>query len=986
MTGLPNPSTQSSEDPQSISVTIRNINFNETTARGGSTGGGGLGAGGALVVGENANVILDTVSFFGNQAIGGDGKTSSDAEGNRCLGGGGISGGGGAGGSGGFDGSSGDSGQNGFFQESGGGAGGTGVAGGFANAGDGLNGAFGSGGGGGGSTTAGFGKGGNGGNGGFGGGGGAGGTADPSAPSGGDGGNGGFGGGGGNANPLVPALLGGKGGDGGFGGGGGSGSKIVNLKKVVGKGGFGGGDGNTSDAGGGAGMGGSIFVMQGATVTIQGNASMAGGEVKGGSGTVTGLEKGGNGQAFGNGIFLQGNGLLTFTPDVGQTQTYSDDIADQSSVVENTGSWGLLKNGFGTLILGGNDVYTGPTRVNQGSLIVNGSLPNSAVSVASGASLQGSGAVKKVDVGGVISPGTSFVLISQLLPNASAMATGTTSLVSTSQSLPNMPTESIGNLTVLNDFKMEPSAVYHVKLAENTNSDHISVGGQTQLDGTLRISLCKCLPDAIRGKVFSILTSTNPILGQFANLESLAPLKFLVKYLSKDVQVVVGDLQNYAEAFPPGDTSNAEKTAVYFDTFAFNTAPGSDLRRIIEELDVFLLLDQAALRNAFNQIQPSQYKELGQISFLHNELVNRTVSSQQQNLRESLWMEKELETYAESAAISPQRVASFRHLAKSAKGLRSSTLLSPSQPHPQRRLGVLSFPGSERVGMPANNWIKLGQSSVWVQSYGQIEHTKGNHGNAGVHSKTGGFSVGGDHEVCKNIYLGVLGGMSTTPFHWQQHRGSGRMKSYYGGVYSTWLSQTGFYADGQFIAGGNNFHSQRKIIYPGVNRIARQSHNGGQFSTDIQVGYLWSLKHLTVQPYADATYMFINESGFREKGAQSLDFRIKRRMSQFFRGELGAQVYKTYILCDALIRPALQLSWVHKRSMGPNSAKVQGGLVGQSQSLIVSGDNRTRNQVAPGLALTVQFANGMYVIGNVTSQFGSGQKLGDALVRVGYDF
>ncbi|MBP9776331.1 MAG: autotransporter domain-containing protein, partial [Alphaproteobacteria bacterium] len=85
-------------------------------------------------------------------------------------------------------------------------------------------------------------------------------------------------------------------------------------------------------------------------------------------------------------------------------------------------------------------------------------------------------------------------------------------------------------------------------------------------------------------------------------------------------------------------------------------------------------------------------------------------------------------------------------------------------------------------------------------------------------------------------------------------------------------------------------------------------------------------------------------------------FKIKGRMSQFFRGEIGAQVYKTYVLCDALVRPALQLSWVHKRSMGQNSAKVQGGLVGQAQSLSVAGDNRTRNQVAPGLALTVQFA------------------------------
>ncbi|MBY0502256.1 MAG: hypothetical protein K2P93_09740 [Alphaproteobacteria bacterium] len=45
-----------------------------------------------------------------------------------------------------------------------------------------------------------------------------------------------------------------------------------------------------------------------------------------------------------------------------------------------------------------------------------------------------------------------------------------------------------------------------------------------------------------------------------------------------------------------------------------------------------------------------------------------------------------------------------------------------------------------------------------------------------------------------------------------------------------------------------------------------------------------------------------------------------------------------------------------------------------------------RNQVATGVGITVQFAKGLYVIPNVSAQLGSGQNLGDVLVRVGYDF
>jgi outer membrane autotransporter protein len=611
----------------------------------------------------------------------------------------------------------------------------------------------------------------------------------------------------------------------------------------------------------------------------------------------------------------------------------------------------LAKTGPGILVLEGGGSYSGITHHNEGTLTINGNVPNSSLISAPGTIVNGTGSIRSANVAGTISPGNS-----------------------------------IGALTVLKDYISKSTSLHINEITANGASDLVKVGGQAFLDGTFDLRLFKTTRQGVKNKRYTALTADNTVVGKYAHLMSSNRIKYTVQYSPTSVDILVGNLQDFTDAFPPGDNSNAEKTAAYFDTFADNTNLSPDLTSVINGLDTLLAAgDPAVVQNAFNQIQPSQYKELGQLSFLNNEVVNRTVGTQQQNLRESLWVNKELEAYAGSATLSPQRVASFHHLAKSAKGFKSSSILQ-TQSQPRHRLGMLALPGAERIGMPANNWIKLGRSSVWVQSYGQIERTKGNHGNAGIRSETGGISLGGDHEVLKNTYLGFLGGMSTTPFHWQQSRGSGRVKSYYGGIYGTWLSQTGFYADGQLIAGGDNYNSHRNIVYPGVNRKARQSHNGGQFSTDLQAGYVWSLKHLTVQPYADATYMFVNESGFREKGAQSLDFKIKGRMSQFFRGEIGAQVYKTYVLCDALIRPALQLSWVHKRSMGPNSAKVQGGLVGQSQSLVVSGDNRTRNQVAPGLALTVQFAKGLYVIGNVSSQFGGGQKLGDALIRVGYDF
>ena len=160
------------------------------------------------------------------------------------------------------------------------------------------------------------------------------------AGGGGDGGrnsgsSGGFGGGGGGAwnNP-------GEGGNGGFGGGGGGGVNATGRR-----GGFGGGDGGDGPGsggtgGGGAGLGGAIFVQQGGTLTLAGPLDLSRNTIGGGAGG-TGGTNGKPGQAYGSGIFLQGNGSFAVAPGAGQTQTISDAIADQTGVAGSGGSWSL---------------------------------------------------------------------------------------------------------------------------------------------------------------------------------------------------------------------------------------------------------------------------------------------------------------------------------------------------------------------------------------------------------------------------------------------------------------------------------------------------------------------------------------------------------------------------------------------------------------------------------------------------------------------
>ncbi len=95
--------------------------------------------------------------------------------------------------------------------------------------------------------------------------------------------------------------------------------------------------------------------------------------------------------------------VLTLSPSGGST-TFSGTIQGSGSL----SAISLVINGSGTQVLAGRNTYTGPTTINQGTLLVNGLLA-SPVTVNSGGMLGGSGSLSSVTVasGGSLSPGAA---------------------------------------------------------------------------------------------------------------------------------------------------------------------------------------------------------------------------------------------------------------------------------------------------------------------------------------------------------------------------------------------------------------------------------------------------------------------------------------------------------------------------------------------------------------------------------------------------
>jgi autotransporter-associated beta strand protein len=182
-----------------------------------------------------------------------------------------------------------------------------------------------------------------------------------------------------------------------------------------------------------------------------------------------------------------------------------------SGVVYDTGS--LTKTGPGTLALQGTNTYSGSTMVSNGTLLVEGSLSNGTVYVATGGTLGGGGTVHgDTDSDGTVAPGSSAGQLT-LDANYTQAAAGTLAI-------------ELGGLQPV------------------TEHDRLVVGGTAGLDGQLAVSFIDGFEGSVViGNVFTVMQA-GVISGEFANAPEGSVLAaggwgVRVNYTANDVVLTV---------------------------------------------------------------------------------------------------------------------------------------------------------------------------------------------------------------------------------------------------------------------------------------------------------------------------------------------------------------------------------------------------------------------------------------------------------------
>ncbi|MDX8493023.1 autotransporter outer membrane beta-barrel domain-containing protein [Mesorhizobium sp. VK22B] len=215
----------------------------------------------------------------------------------------------------------------------------------------------------------------------------------------------------------------------------------------------------------------------------------------------------------------------------------------------------------GTTILAANNTYTGPTTVDDGKLVVNGSIASSFTTVNDGGALGGIGTIGGliVNSGGAVAPGNS-----------------------------------IGTLKTTGNVTFNPGSIYQVEVNATGQSDRIDATGIAAINGGT-VQVFDASGVYALGSHYTLLTAAGGVSGAFADVTQASPVStpFLSFGLSYDPYNVYLDIARSAVTFASfGQTPNQMAIGGGLDSVPLS----SPLVNAVAQLDA------PSARSAFDQL------------------------------------------------------------------------------------------------------------------------------------------------------------------------------------------------------------------------------------------------------------------------------------------------------------------------------------------------------------------------------------------------
>jgi autotransporter-associated beta strand protein len=584
-----------------------------------------------------------------------------------------------------------------------------------------------------------------------------------------------------------------------------------------------------------------------------------------------------------------------------------------SGTISGTGS--LIKTGTGTMALTGINTYSGPTTVNAGALVVNGSIANSAITIGNGATLSGTGTVgaTTINSGGTLAPGNSP-----------------------------------GTITVNGNLAFQSGAIYLVQINPSTGSSANAIsGGSATLAGTVNAAFVAggyvtrtytilSAAGGLNGTTFNTLTTSNLPAGFTANLSYTANSVIL------GLTATLGQPTGPGALGTSGLSINQRNVANALNSF-FNNGGALPPNFV----NVFGLTG-GTLANALSQLSGETATGSQQVGF---QLTNQFLS---------LMLDPFVDGRSGIAGAGGPALGFAPEQEELPQDSRSSAGASVALAY----ASVLKAPPK-----PAPTFEQ--RWSVWGAGFGGSNRTSGDVAVIGSHdlsANVAGFAGGFDYRLSPDTVVGIAFAGAGTNWSLAQGLGTGKSDAFQAGLYGATRWGAAYVAAA--FAYGNHWMSTDRFAFASDHLTA--DFNAQSLGGRVEGGYRFATWYGGVTPYAAIQAQSFRTPGYTETDLTGGGFALayNSRTGTDTRSELGARFDRALALySNAVLSFRGRLAWAHDWVSDPALAAAFQTLPGAS--FLVNGATPAKDSVLTTAGAEYRLANGLTLLGKFDGEFAS---------------